>query len=108
MTAAHIVDPAGLLGEALSEASPDLMRSLHQTIILVLLSAADADAIVGAEYGRLSAARSSQRNSGGGDHVGADAVVRGPDGKQSAGGRRPSSRLNPDGPLLRPRRVSLR
>jgi integrase len=27
MTAPHIVDPAGLLGEALAEASPDLMRS---------------------------------------------------------------------------------
>jgi len=26
MTAPHIVDPAGLLGEALAEASPDLMR----------------------------------------------------------------------------------
>ena len=33
MTAPHIVDPAGLLGEALSEASPDLMRSLLQTEI---------------------------------------------------------------------------
>ena len=30
MTAPHIVDPAGLLGEALAEASPDLMRSLLQ------------------------------------------------------------------------------
>ena len=25
MTAPHIIDPAGLLGEALSQASPDLM-----------------------------------------------------------------------------------
>jgi len=28
MTAPHIVDPERLLGEALSQASPDLMRSL--------------------------------------------------------------------------------
>ena len=33
MTAPHIVDPAGLLGEALAEASPDLMRTLLQTMI---------------------------------------------------------------------------
>jgi putative transposase len=45
MTAPHIVDPAGLLGEALLEASPDLMRSLLQSVINALLSA-DADAVV--------------------------------------------------------------
>ena len=39
MTAPHIVDPAGLLGEALAEASPDLMRSLLQSIINTLLLA---------------------------------------------------------------------
>ena len=61
MTAPHIVDPAGLLGEALSEASPDLMRSLLQSIINALLSA-DADAVVGAEYGRPSPGRTTQRN----------------------------------------------
>jgi len=61
MTAPHIVDPAGLLGEALAEASPDLMRSLLQTIINALLSA-DADAVVGAEWGRPSPGRTSQRN----------------------------------------------
>ncbi|GGB26252.1 transposase for insertion sequence element IS1081 [Flexivirga endophytica] len=61
MTAPHIVDPAGLLGEALSEASPDLMRSLLQTMINALLSA-DADAVVGAEYGRPSPDRTAQRN----------------------------------------------
>jgi hypothetical protein len=33
MTAPHILDPAGLLTEALGEASPDLMRSLLQTMI---------------------------------------------------------------------------
>ncbi|MBM9461804.1 IS256 family transposase [Nocardioides sp. zg-536] len=61
MTAPHIVDPAGLLGEALAEASPDLMRSLLQTIINALLSA-DADAVVGAEYGRPDPGRVAQRN----------------------------------------------
>src|SRR4051812_27836095 len=61
MTAPHIVDPAGLLGEALAEASPDLMRSLLQSIINALLSA-DADAVVGAEWGRPTPARTSQRN----------------------------------------------
>ena len=61
MTAPHIVDPAGLLGEALSDASPDLMRSLLQDVINALLSA-DADAVAGAEYGRPSAGRSAQRN----------------------------------------------
>ncbi|KNX35878.1 IS256 family transposase [Luteipulveratus halotolerans] len=61
MTAPHIVDPAGLLGEALAEASPDLMRNLLQSIINTLLSA-DADAVVGAEYGRPSPSRTAQRN----------------------------------------------
>src|SRR3954464_4440763 len=61
MTAPHIVDPARLLGEALAEASPDLMRGLLQTIINALLSA-DADAVVGAEWGRPSPGRTAQRN----------------------------------------------
>ena len=61
MTAPHIVDPAGLLGEALAEASPDLMRDLLQTVINALLSA-DADAVVGAEWGQPSATRTAQRN----------------------------------------------
>jgi len=61
MTAPHIVDPAGLLGEALAEASPDLMRSLLQTIINALLSA-DADAVVGAEWGQPTPGRTAQRN----------------------------------------------
>ncbi|WP_270452052.1 IS256 family transposase, partial [Kocuria marina] len=61
MTAPHIVDPTGLLGEALSEASPDLMRSLLQTVINQLLSA-DADAVAGAEWGRPSPDRVVQRN----------------------------------------------
>ncbi|GAB3019259.1 transposase for insertion sequence element IS1081 [Nocardioides flavus (ex Wang et al. 2016)] len=61
MTAPHIVDPARLLGEALAEASPDLMRELLQTMINALLCA-DADAVVGAEYGRPTPGRVSQRN----------------------------------------------
>ncbi|MGP9843567.1 IS256 family transposase [Brachybacterium sp. 107] len=61
MTAPHIVDPSGLLGEALAEASPDLMRSMLQTIINELLSA-DADSVAGAEYGRSSPDRTAQRN----------------------------------------------
>ena len=61
MTAPHIVDPAGLLGEALSEASPDMMRHLLQTMINTLLSA-DADAVVGAEWGKPSSSRTAQRN----------------------------------------------
>nr|WP_277626304.1 IS256 family transposase [Arsenicicoccus piscis] len=50
-----------MLGEALAEASPDLMRQLLQTMINALLSA-DADAVVGAEYGRPSPGRTAQRN----------------------------------------------
>ena len=61
MTAPHIVDPAGLLGEALAEASPDLMRDLLQTVINALLSA-DADAVVGAEWGQPSPGRTAQCN----------------------------------------------
>ena len=61
MTAPHIVDPAGLLGEALAEASPDLMRSLLQSVINALLCA-DADAVVGAEWGRPTPGRTAQRN----------------------------------------------
>ena len=61
MTAPHILDPAGLLGESLSEASPDMMRHLLQTMINTLLSA-DADAVVGAEWGKPSSSRTAQRN----------------------------------------------
>ncbi|GAA1531896.1 hypothetical protein GCM10009827_057060 [Dactylosporangium maewongense] len=38
MTAPHIIDPAGLLGQALGDASPDLMRHLLSTVINALLS----------------------------------------------------------------------
>lgn len=61
MTAPHIVDPAGLLGEALAQASPDLMRQLLQTMINALLSA-DADSVVGAEWGKPSPDRVTHRN----------------------------------------------
>jgi putative transposase len=61
MTAPHILDPATVLGEALSDASPDLMRHLLQTMINALLSA-DADAVVGAEWGERSSDRTTHRN----------------------------------------------
>ena len=61
MTAPHIVDPAGVLSEALLDASPDLMRSLLQTMINALLSA-DADQVCGAEWGQQSPQRVAQRN----------------------------------------------
>ena len=61
MTAPHIVDPAGLHGGALAEASLDLMRSLLQSVINALLCA-DADAVVGAEWSRPSASRTTRRN----------------------------------------------
>ena len=61
MTAPHIVDPHGLLGHALSDASPDLMRDLLQNTINMLLSA-DADQVAGAEYGQVSPDRAVQRN----------------------------------------------
>ena len=61
MTAPHIVDPAGLLGQALSDASPDLMRELLQTMINALLSA-DADAVCGAEWNARSEQRTNHRN----------------------------------------------
>jgi len=60
MTAPHIVDPATVLGEVLSDASPDLMRHLLQTMINALLSA-DADAVVGAEWGQPSPTRMTHR-----------------------------------------------
>ncbi|MFC6360140.1 IS256 family transposase [Luteococcus peritonei] len=61
MTAPHIVDPAHVLGELLTEASPDMMRSLLQTMLNALLSA-DADAVAGAEYGQPTPGRLAQRN----------------------------------------------
>ena len=55
MTAPHIVDPAGLLAEALSDASPDLMRNVLQTINNARLSA-EAEAEAGAKRGKPSPA----------------------------------------------------
>jgi putative transposase len=61
MTAPHMIDPARMLGQALSDASPDLMRHLLGTVINSLLSA-DADAVCGAEYGVVSPDRVNSRN----------------------------------------------
>ena len=61
MTAPHILNPARLLDQALSDASPDLMRHLLSTVINALLSA-EADAVCGAEYGVASADRTNSRN----------------------------------------------
>ena len=61
MTAPYIVDPARVLGDALAESSPDLMRSLLQTMINALLHE-HADAVVGAEWGKPSPDRQTQRN----------------------------------------------
>lgn len=61
MTAPHMIDPARMLGQALSDASPDLMRTLLATVINSLLSA-DADAVCGAEYGQPSPERVNSRN----------------------------------------------
>ena len=61
MTAPRIVDPGAVLGQALSDASPDLMRHLLGTVINSLLSA-EADAVCGAEWGQPSPERVAQRN----------------------------------------------
>jgi len=61
MTAPHMIDPARMLGQALTDASPDLMRHLLGTVINSLLSA-DADAVCGAEYGVPSPDRVNSRN----------------------------------------------
>jgi putative transposase len=61
MTAPHMIDPARMLGQALSDASPDLMRHLLGAVINSLLSA-DADSVCGAEYGVTSPDRVNSRN----------------------------------------------
>ena len=61
MTAPHIVDPARVLGNLLTDASPDMMRTVLQTMINALLSA-DADQVVGAQWGQPSLERTAQRN----------------------------------------------
>lgn len=50
-----------MLAEALTDASPDLMRQLLQATINALLSA-DVDAVAGAEWGKPSPDRTAQRN----------------------------------------------
>ena len=61
MTAPHILDPGRMLGQALSDASPDLMRTLLTTVINALMSF-DADSVCNAEYGIASPDRVAQRN----------------------------------------------
>ncbi len=61
MTAPAMIDPARLLGQAVGDASPDLMRHLLGTVINALLSA-EADAVCGAEYGVADPARVNSRN----------------------------------------------
>src|SRR4051794_4646642 len=61
MTAPHIINPAGLLDQALGDASPDLMRHLLSTVINSLLSA-EADQVCGADYGTASPERVNSRN----------------------------------------------
>ena len=61
MTSPRIVDPGTVLSQALSQASPDLMRHLLATVINSLLSA-EADAVCGAEWGQASPERVNQRN----------------------------------------------
>jgi transposase-like protein len=56
-----MIDPGRLLGQALSDASPDLMRHLLATVINALLSH-EADAVCGAEYGVVSPDRVNSRN----------------------------------------------
>jgi transposase-like protein len=55
------IDPARLLHEHLTAASPDLLRSLLTTFIDTLMSA-EADAVCGAEYGTSSPERVNTRN----------------------------------------------
>lgn len=61
MTAPHMIDPGRMWGQALQDASPDLMRHLISTMVNALLSA-EADAVCGAEYGVASPDRVNSRN----------------------------------------------
>ena len=61
MTTPSIVDPATVLTQALGDASPDLLRTLLQSMINTLLSA-EADQVCGAEYGKPSADRVNSRH----------------------------------------------
>jgi len=55
------IDPAGMLGQALSQVSPDLMRSLLQHVIHALLSG-DADTVCGTQWGQQDPQRQGRRN----------------------------------------------
>jgi putative transposase len=61
MTVTPSIDPARLLEEQLSQASPDLLRELLTTFINTLMSA-EADAVCGAAYGQVSPDRTNRRN----------------------------------------------
>ncbi|WP_432563745.1 IS256 family transposase [Kineococcus sp. SYSU DK003] len=61
MTANPMMDPARFLDEHLSQASPDLMRTMLRSFIDTLMSA-EADAVCGAEYGTTSPDRVNTRN----------------------------------------------
>lgn len=61
VTAPHIVRPYELFTQAVGNASPDLLRTLLQTLIDMLLSA-DADTVLGAQYGIPTPDRVGQRN----------------------------------------------
>ena len=61
MTVTPSIDPARLLEEQLTQASPDLLRELLATFINTLMSA-EADAVCGAAYGQASPERTNRRN----------------------------------------------
>ena len=61
MAAHPSIDPARFLHEHLTEASPDLLRSLLTTMIDTLMSA-EADAVCGAGHGERSSERVNSRN----------------------------------------------
>jgi transposase-like protein len=61
MAAGPSIDVTGWLEEQLSQASPDLLRSMVQTFAQALMGA-EADAICGAAYGQRSEQRTNIRN----------------------------------------------
>src|SRR5215216_6044679 len=61
MTATPSIDLPGWMAEQLSQASPDLLRSMIQTFAEALMSA-EADAVCGAGYGQRSPERTNIRN----------------------------------------------
>ncbi len=61
MTAVPSIDPAQILTEHLTQASPDLMRELLTTFVNALMSG-HADSVCGAEYGSRAPERVNSRN----------------------------------------------